>query len=434
MGTVNITADSALVQRGSFSEPQVKQLLGSIKRTRVVRGSHVKPHLSQQDVRAHLIRVFGFGHTDVEVVESGLVFEQERTAAAGNNAAKWDVCYMAKVRLTVRNPGLVTVATYEDVSTATAENQARGAAHDLALKSAVSLAMKRATTYLGDQFGLSLYNKGQEEALVGITLVGVKGANETGDVQANVQQQLEDGLGDAMDDDGDQSEPAAPSAMPAPRKRATNGTQGTKRAPAAAKAPEAAQPAAEPAAAEEAKPEPVAVKPVDQQAKLDEIAAARVAKSKQAAEAKSRADADQAEADEREQRAIIAAEQDALQAKRESDDAAEHANPRTGEVSETANEVAARIKADRAARGAATVAALPEPWAEGQVRDWRAELSAAATVEAVKAVWDGATAAKEMTTELRMDVIKRKARVESEILAATNGPAEDEQPPIFDEN
>lgn len=477
MGTVNITADSALVQRGSFSQEQVATLLGAVNPKRVVHSSHVKPHLSQQDVRAHLIRVFGFGATDVDVIDSSLVFEQERTPASGSNAAKWDVCYSAKVRLTVRNTGLVTVASYEDVSTATAENQARGAAHDLALKSAVSLAMKRAATYLGDQFGLSLYNKGQESALVIGTLVGVKRdpAAAPLDVQAGVPQQLEDGLGDALDDDeGEQVETPAPSALPKPRKRATNGTQGTKRAVAAPEAPEAVSEA--PVAAEqpmaydtdraEAQAEGAAVAAsikadraadvapkVDQQAKLDEIAADReAAKAKRAeiaqqaklnAEELSRAELAQAEADEREQRAIIAAEQDALQAKREADEAAEHADQQTGEVAETGAEVAARIKADRAARAKAEpapvalpkaeaearVKAEPEPWAEGT--DWRAALAAATSVAQAKAVWDGAVAAQQMTTELRMEIIKRKARIESAASAAS-APA-DEQPPLIDE-
>src|SRR5206468_12576286 len=46
-----------------------------------------------------------------------------------------------------------------------------GDAHDFAAKNAVSYALKRCATDLGDQFGLSLYNKGQLAPLVAGTLV-----------------------------------------------------------------------------------------------------------------------------------------------------------------------------------------------------------------------------------------------------------------------
>ena len=63
------------------------------------------------------------------------------------------------------------ITHWEDASTGDAENQTRAAAHDLALKSAISLAKKRCAINLGDQMGLSLYNKGQTSALVMATLV-----------------------------------------------------------------------------------------------------------------------------------------------------------------------------------------------------------------------------------------------------------------------
>lgn len=466
MSTIHIAADSALVQRGAFSAEQTAQLLKPINPSRVIGESkYVKAHLSQQDVRAHLIRVFGFGHFDVEILDKSLIFEQGRIDPKTGNAVpgKWDVCYSAHVRLVVRNPGLVTVATYEDVSTATAENADRGAAHDLAIKSAVSLAVKRTATYLGDQFGLSLYNKGQIAALVMGTIVGgPKRDDAPADIQEGVAEQLEDGLGDGVtDDEGEQVETPAPSALPAPRKRATNGTQGTKRPAAAAKAAEAASeaPAAvavEPAPAvvealaveeipadapevlapaAEAKPATPPTRPADalegetpaeyqwRKKAEREAAAAFAADERKILEAQVVAEAERLEA---EQRKVIAAEQAANLAKREADEAAEHANPATGEVAETGAEAAARIKAARATRGAATAKAAPEPWADGT--NWATALMEASTVAEVKAVWDGASAAKQMTTELRMDIIKRKARVES----AEAPVADDEQPPIYE--
>src|SRR5262249_46722113 len=80
----------------------------------------------------------------------------------GNPApGRWNACYSASVKLTVRGGLWVTAQAphceYEDAATGYAQNQTRGEAHDLALKSAVSTALKRAATSLGDQFGLSLY-------------------------------------------------------------------------------------------------------------------------------------------------------------------------------------------------------------------------------------------------------------------------------------
>jgi hypothetical protein len=97
------------------------------------------------------------------------------------------------MRLTVRDPDGREMCHFEDGSTATAQNQTLGDAHDLAMKSAISLAKKRTAINLGDQFGLSLYNKGQVSALVKGTLVSADLDAETQhaeDVQDGVAQQL----------------------------------------------------------------------------------------------------------------------------------------------------------------------------------------------------------------------------------------------------
>lgn len=56
------------------------------------------------------------------------------------------------------------------------------------LTSQRSLSIKRAAIALGDQFGLSLYNKGQIDPLVIRTLVGVPEIQE--DLQADIPQQV----------------------------------------------------------------------------------------------------------------------------------------------------------------------------------------------------------------------------------------------------
>lgn len=196
-----------------FSNAQVEQLLRPINPARVLADGKGHAHVSQQDVLAHLIRVFGFGAFDVEVLAADCVFEQPRDP---NKPVRFDVCYRALVRLTVRNEAGERVAHYENGSTATAQNQSRGDAHDLAYKSAISLSVKRAAIALGDQFGLSLYNKGQRDALVRGTLVGTEQAPGR-DMQEGVPQQVALGH-DEIDVPLDSEESPAPAPPPPPRK------------------------------------------------------------------------------------------------------------------------------------------------------------------------------------------------------------------------
>lgn len=177
-----------------FNAKQTLQLLQAIHPSRVLEDGKGHPHVSQQDITAHLIRIFGFGNFDTDIIETACIFETPRMNDKQEPTGRWDVCYRAKVRLTVRNAEGETVCHYEDGSTATAQNQTRGDAHDLAFKSAVSLAKKRAAAYLGDGFGLSLYNKGQMRALVKGTLVippaEQDADEEVADVQEGVEQQV----------------------------------------------------------------------------------------------------------------------------------------------------------------------------------------------------------------------------------------------------
>lgn len=171
--------------RGTFSVPQTKQLLAAINPRRVLKDPRGNSHVSQQDVTAHLIRVFGFGNFATELLGCEMIYEtvrqetqegqytvrkngkaEEHDAAKNPQVWKYDVAYRASMRITIFDQNHNYVASYEDASVGDAQNQTRADAHDLAMKSAISLAKKRACINLGDQFGLSLYNKGQESALV----------------------------------------------------------------------------------------------------------------------------------------------------------------------------------------------------------------------------------------------------------------------------
>jgi recombination DNA repair RAD52 pathway protein len=175
----------------SLTEQQIEQLLKPINKARVLRDGKGHAHVSQQDITAHLIRVFGFGAFDIEVIDITLVYEEasEREKKNGNGVyVAWEVCYRALIALTIRDSEGNYQCRIEDGSTGMAQAQPnRGDAHDLAYKSAISLSIKRCAKALGDQFGLSLYNKGQMSALVMGTLVHGDPAE---DVQDGVEQQV----------------------------------------------------------------------------------------------------------------------------------------------------------------------------------------------------------------------------------------------------
>lgn len=128
--------------RGQFSTDQVEQLLKGIKKNRVLSDGKGHSHVSQQDITAHLIRMFGFGNFDIEVIDRELIFENHelKTNRAGKDYVAWDVAYRSLIRLTIRNSEGVKVAHYENGSVGSAQNQpSRADAHDLAYKSAISL-------------------------------------------------------------------------------------------------------------------------------------------------------------------------------------------------------------------------------------------------------------------------------------------------------
>jgi len=163
---------------GYLTQDQIGMLAQPISMHRVM-VANGQSHLPQQDVLAHLNRIFGFGRWSTTLMELVLIGHSV-TPGNGNNE-KHTVIYRATMRLEVRDQHGKYLAHWDDVSTGSAINQrSADAAHDLALKSAVSLAKKRCAIALGDQFGLSLYNRGQTDALVQWSL------NQPADADAQV--------------------------------------------------------------------------------------------------------------------------------------------------------------------------------------------------------------------------------------------------------
>ena len=166
--------------RGQLSEKQVEVLLAPIKPGRVYT-SQGQSHVAAFDVAAHLTRMFGFGGWEKEILSLDLVAEREQEK--GGRTGHW-VTYRCVMRLRVFDPAGELVCAIDDAATGSSQNMpSAGDAHDFAVKNAVSYALKRCAKDLGDQFGLSLYNKGATGPLVKNTLVHGGDGSPGDDVQ-----------------------------------------------------------------------------------------------------------------------------------------------------------------------------------------------------------------------------------------------------------
>jgi hypothetical protein len=193
-----------------FSATQTEQLLRPINPSRVLHANG-QAHVSQHDIRAHLIRVVGFAGWDKEILQLHCA-RDEWVQLPGRRPDDPPrdvpaVTYVCRLRLTVWCPDRCCRKVSEDVGTGTSPNlPGYGDAHDFAAKNAVSYALKRCATDLGDQFGLSLYNGGQTKALVMRTLAGATPTEASSPVDAGVEQQVS--LGDAEGGEAPPLEPA----------------------------------------------------------------------------------------------------------------------------------------------------------------------------------------------------------------------------------
>lgn len=100
-------------------------------------------------------RIFGFDGWNRETVEIRMVAEREREIGARKEPG-WSVSYIGKVRVTVG--GIVR----EGCGAGHGIDRDLGQAHESALKEMESDAAKRALMTFGNQFGLALYDKSQE--------------------------------------------------------------------------------------------------------------------------------------------------------------------------------------------------------------------------------------------------------------------------------
>jgi len=160
-----------------LTDKQRAALLSKINPARVqmLRGM---AHLEAWDVRRYLIRIFGVGGYDFEVLETALVHssatDRQKKDKDGNpyTYQVHTVVYRVTGRLVIKDEQGFPLAHWDDGAAGDAINQPSvGDAHDMALKTAMSQAIKRCAVNLGDQFGLSLYNDGDAEPVVQWSLV-----------------------------------------------------------------------------------------------------------------------------------------------------------------------------------------------------------------------------------------------------------------------
>lgn len=139
-------------------------------KTRQGGGNKTLSYLEAFDVRAHLIRVFGFGNFSAEVVEYHLVYQRD-VEIGSDKRPGWEIAYSCRFNVTVRFAD-GRVASYTECAVGTeVGGVGLGDLHDNALKTAESDALKRCCLNLGDQFGLALYDKGAIRAVVRGSLV-----------------------------------------------------------------------------------------------------------------------------------------------------------------------------------------------------------------------------------------------------------------------
>jgi len=155
-----------------ISQQQHDILLKGIKPTRIAKrqggGGKSLSYLEAWDVKAHLIRIFGFGEWSWDVLSAELMFDVD-------NGGKYNVGYKVIGQLRIHATG----ATYTEAAVGSSTLGQRGEAHDMAVKTAESDALKRAAINLGDQFGLSLYNNGAVAPVVVKTLVEAENPDES---------------------------------------------------------------------------------------------------------------------------------------------------------------------------------------------------------------------------------------------------------------
>lgn len=162
-----------------LTDEQLRVLMSPLNPARVQsrpQGGHSLSYLAAWDVKATLIRVFGFGGFSADVTDSSII-RMERDVPAftgkgkerkrkvdpdGNPDFNWSVTAMTTMRLYIPQID----ASYTETAIASQTGPDVGEVADFAVKTAESDALKRAAINLGTQFGLGLYDNGSTSEVI----------------------------------------------------------------------------------------------------------------------------------------------------------------------------------------------------------------------------------------------------------------------------
>lgn len=162
-----------------LTDSQLAQLMRDLNPQRVAtlkKGSTNLSYLEAWDVKATLIRIFGFGGFSAEALQCDIVRIEDnvpKTKGYGKDKVEQEIEYTkdgrikfgtANFRVTARVQVKLTIpqlgAVYSEWAAASQTGPDLGEVTDFAIKTAESDGLKRAAIYLGTQFGLSLYDNG----------------------------------------------------------------------------------------------------------------------------------------------------------------------------------------------------------------------------------------------------------------------------------
>lgn len=162
--------EQATLPHGQALTPvQLRALHSNLNENRVSKldkGGKKFSYLEGWDVKATLIKVFGYANFSAECLSDEIVREERLPQRDDPNKANWSISVKATYRLTIHQTG----AIYTESAIANNKQPDWTEAADQALKSAQTDALKRCATYLGTQFGLSLYDSGRLVDIITTTL------------------------------------------------------------------------------------------------------------------------------------------------------------------------------------------------------------------------------------------------------------------------
>lgn len=144
-----------------LTDLQLKTLMGDINAARVSAKQGMS-YVEAWDIKATLIRVFGFGGFSSRLLDAKIIRSVEVPQVNNQNKTNWAVTAQATVELSIHQLG----AVYSETAIAGSKQPDFTESADMAIKSAESDALKRAAIFLGTQFGLSLYNSGSLQDVI----------------------------------------------------------------------------------------------------------------------------------------------------------------------------------------------------------------------------------------------------------------------------